>query len=89
MFVLEDLWIGNIQPNENTPISKNYTKAITLLVEKETALSDRLPDEEGRKLLEEFEGCQSDMVYWAEIRAFTEGFRLGGKIIMDLFDIKQ
>ena len=89
MFVLDDLWIGNILPNEKAPISQNYKDTLLRVVEKEDAILEGFPDDTGKKLFESFKDCQSDLVYWAELRAFTEGFRLGGKIIMDLFDIKR
>ena len=58
------------------------------LVEKEDAILKYFPDDTGKELFEGFKDCQSDLVYWSELRAFTEGFRLGSKIIMDVFDIK-
>lgn len=83
------MWIGNILPNEKAPISQNYKDTLLRVVEKEDAILEYFPDDTGKKLFESFKDCQSDLVYWAELRAFTEGFRLGGKIIMDLFDIKR
>ena len=38
MFVLDDLWIGNILPNEKAPISQNYKDTLLRVVEKEDAI---------------------------------------------------
>ena len=48
-----------------------------------------LTDEEHRKMVMELEDYHADLTVWGELGAFVNGFRLGGKIILDLLDAKQ
>ena len=90
MFVLDDLWVGNIHPNENiNPFRSQYKKAIENLTKCEDKLLEVLAGEEQRSLLIEMEDSQMELSHWAELAAFVEGFRLGGKIILDMLDVKQ
>ena len=90
MFVLEDLWVGNIQPNENLgPVRPQYIKAINALVKSEERLLEVLTTEEHRELLTDLEAKQMEVSHWTEVGAFVEGFRLGGKIILDMLGDNQ
>ena len=51
MFVLDDLWIGNILPNEKAPISQNYKDTLLRVVEKEDAILEYFPDDTGKNCL--------------------------------------
>ena len=48
-----------------------------------------LTDEEHRKMVMELEDYHADLAVWGELGAFVNGFRLGGKIILDMLDVKQ
>ena len=88
MFVLEDLWDGNIQPCEcRNSLHPNYKKAMNCLVESEEKLLEMLTGEAGRERLMDLENNQMEVSHWAEMAAFVEGFRLGGKITLDMLGI--
>ena len=90
MFVLDDLWFGNIQPNEDAnPFRSQYQKALTKITKSEDRLMEVLTDEEHRKMVMELENYHADLTVWGELGAFINGFRLGGKIILDMLDAKQ
>ena len=90
MFVLDDLWFGNIQPNEDAnPFRSQYQKTLASITKSEDKMLEVLTDEEHRKLLMDLEEKQMELSHWAELGAFVNGFRLGGKIILDLLDVKQ
>ena len=90
MFVLDDLWFGNIQPNEEaTPFRSQYKNALGKITKSEDKLMEVLTDGEHRKMLMELEDYHTDLAVWGELGAFVNGFRLGGKIILDMLDVKQ
>ena len=90
MFVLDDLWFGNIQPNEEAnPFRSQYKNALEKITKNEDRLMEVLTDEEHRKMVMELEDYHADLTVWGELGAFVNGFRLGGKIILDMLDVKQ
>ena len=90
MFVLDDLWFGNIQPNEEAnPFRSQYKNALEKITKNEDRLMEVLTDEEHRTMVMELEDYHADLAVWGELGAFVNGFRLGGKIILDMLDVKQ
>ena len=82
MTILENLYYGNIAPFERK-ISDGEA------IEKAVFLEDKLKSElteEQKALFEEFEKADSDVSCKEEVRAFTAGFKLGVRLIKEVFE---
>ncbi len=83
MNILEELWYGNIYPNEQA-IKQNSEYALSLhkvVDEKENLLSSLSP--ELQKAIEKLMDVQMEAAVIAERDAFVMGFRLATRIIVD------
>ena len=86
MFVLRELWRGNISPNERH-IRKNSEYA-TLLQENtrlEDAFCGTLTAEQ-KKAYNDIYGGQVRMMSISEEEAFIQGFRIGARMLLDVFE---
>ena len=83
MSILEDLWYGNISPWER-PFKKDgtYAELLALVVRHQEDLLARLNDEE-KEIFEKYADCTTEMHDLTEREAFTKGFKLGTKIIIE------
>ena len=84
MSILEDLWYGNISPWER-PFKKDseYAELLTLVVRHQEDLLSRLNDDE-KAIFEKYADCTTEMHDLNERVAFTKGFTLGAKIIIEV-----
>ena len=83
MNILEELWYGNVYPNERS-IRKDgeYAQALRKVVnEKDCLLPNLAP--ELRKAIEKLMDVQLEAAAIAERDAFVMGFRLATQIIVD------
>lgn len=82
MNILEDLWYGNINPQEE---SKEHNRAIkellNLMGRNRDALSSTLTEEQ-REVLEKYDDCVNEMYGLIEVEIFTYAFRLGGRLML-------
>ena len=84
MFVLKDLWWGNISPSERE--MKNggeYQKT----QRKATVLADEFREElskDGKRAFEEYENAQNDLCEIGEFDAFVKGVRFGAQMMLDV-----
>ncbi len=84
MYVLKELWRGNIAPVERSVRSGSDYKKISLeACEQMDRFLENLTPEE-KKQLEDIYGMRGDMSLLAEEDAFISGFRLGARIIMEV-----
>ena len=77
MNILDELWYGNINPQEQ---SKDNNRAIRELLNR-----DRLHDsltEEQRETLEKYDDCVNEMYGLIESEIFSYAFRLGGRLML-------
>lgn len=90
MFVLEDLYYGNINPNAKC-FNRNseymrYSKIVTDNEEKLTAFLRALPNaEEEQHLLSQMINAQGEISDFLDFERFVEGFRLGARIMLETF----
>ena len=84
MNIIEDLWYGNISPWER-PFKKGsvYAELLALVVRHQEDLLSRLNDEE-KKIFEKYADCTSEMHDLTEREAFTKGFVIGTRIIIEV-----
>ena len=82
MNILEELWYGNINPQEQ---SKDNNRAIRELLNLMGRNRDRLHDsltEEQRETLEKYDDCVNEMYGLIESEIFSYAFRLGGRLML-------
>ncbi len=81
MTLIEDLYYGNIAPFErNITGAKELKKAVCLADKLKAVLT-----EQQNALFEEFEKADSEVSCKEELRAFTVGFKLGARLIREIF----
>ena len=82
MNILDELWYGNINPQEQT---KDNNRAIRELLNLMGRNRDRLHDsltEEQRETLEKYDDCVNEMYGLIESEIFSYAFRLGGRLML-------
>ena len=89
MSIIEDLWHGNIAPNERF-FEKNSEYAAVLhdVLQHSKDLRDRLNDKEA-EILEKLTESMNEMCGIGEWDAFVRGFTLGARIIMEVLNAES
>ncbi|MBP1549568.1 MAG: hypothetical protein J6A05_06145 [Oscillospiraceae bacterium] len=83
--ILEELWYGNIIPMEHSVGGNAHIKnLINLMSKNREKLSETLNDSQ-KELLARYDDAVNEMYAEIEKNAFIYGFRLGGKIVSDIF----
>ena len=83
MTLLEDLWYGNVNPHEAILTeNKRYKHLLSLMGRNRDELSETLNDKQ-RETLEKYDEAMNEMHSLAEVEAFSYGFRLGVKLIIE------
>ena len=84
MTILEDLFFGNLCPNEYFSRGSKYGKSLKALVEIEEQFEKTLTDEQ-KEIFAKLRECQANYDITYESGAFAEGFRLGVLMTMEIF----
>ena len=83
MTVLEDLWYGNINPNEAIlQDDKRFKSLLSLMGKNRDKLSDTLTEQQ-KEILEKYDDTINEMHYLAEQSAFQYGFSLGVRLMIE------
>ena len=78
MYILDELYAGNVNPSEHAFQKDDpYAKAMDRLVEAEEQLSRKL-DDTGKEQLKRLQECQ----------AFQTGFQLGVRLMLDALSLE-
>ncbi len=83
MYILEELWGDRVNLRERGFPSKQYAGAMQRLADCEEKLTGILDDEQ-RKLFEEYVDDQREVSVISDCASFTDGFKLGAKIMLDV-----
>lgn len=84
MHILEDIYIGDIRPNERSfKRNSQYAKALDELVKAGDALTDGLTEEQ-KKLFEDYMTAQREINVLTDCETFCIAFKLGAKIMLDV-----
>ncbi len=94
MNVMEDLFYGNINPNEKCyNHDSEYAKFVKIVTDNEEKLTAFLSSlskaEEEQHLLLQMINAQSEISGFLEFERFVEGFRLGASLMLEIFTTKQ
>lgn len=83
MTLLEDLWYGNVDPHESILTdSKRYKHLLSLMGRNRDELSDTLIEKQS-ETLEKYDEAVNEMHSLAEVEAFSYGFRLGVRLMIE------
>ena len=91
MSILEELYYGNINPNEKRRFDHNSERGrfIKIILDNEEALIaflDKLPNaSEEQKLFSQFIDAQSRFSEIECMERFAEGFQIGARFMLDTF----
>ena len=89
MKILEEIWYGNINPQgRDTQKDPRMEQALFLVVKSEDAMGTMLSDTQ-KEQFEKVSDCQSELTDLLERRAFSEGFRLAVKIMVDIMNTME
>lgn len=84
MQILEDLYLGDIRPNERFfKRNSQYAKALDEVVKVSDALTESL-NEEQKKLFEDYMDAQREVTVLTDCETFCYAFKLGAKIMLDV-----
>ena len=84
MFVLEDLWMGKIDPvARNFHRNSQYHQLLKELCDLSNQISAELSPE-AKKWFQRHEEVQTQIIGIGEQDAFIDGFRLGARLLLDV-----
>ena len=84
MTILEDLWYGNVRPTERSIIrGGKLDKLMNILCQNEDNLMGSLTDKQ-KESFEKFKDCQSEITDYLETEAFTQGFIIAVKLMVEV-----
>lgn len=84
MTVLEDLYYGNIAPNERSvKRSGVYEKLLKYIVQHECDLNATLTEQQ-KEIFGKFKDCESELSGMNELEAFISGFKLAARIMIEV-----
>lgn len=82
MTTLQELWYGNIRPNEDKVFSDEEKKLIELMAKHHEKLSSSLKNDE-LVVFEKYANCFTEYDSLIECQAFEIGFKLAVKILTE------
>ena len=83
--VIEELYYGNLEPQElTTEITPKLKKKLSVLAKKEEELSTMLPEKE-KELFANYVNAHNEFSSISNSDSFISGFRLGARFAYDTF----
>lgn len=83
MTLLEDLWYGNVNPNEAILTeNRRYKHLLSLMGRNRDELAETLTDKQ-LETLEKYDETMNEMHFLAEVEAFSHGFRRDVKLMVE------
>ena len=82
--ILEDLWYGNVRPTERSIVrGSKLDNLMKLICQNEDNLMGSLTDKQ-KESFEKFKDCQSEITDYLETEAFTQGFIIAVKLMVEV-----
>ena len=82
MNILQELWYGNIRPNEDKVITDEEKELVSLIAKRHEILSSSLKNED-LVVFEKYVDCSTEYTSLVEAQAFEIGFNLAVKILTE------
>ncbi len=86
MNILDDLYYGNISPFERHTDRNPACRELQGYITRHMETLRKTLDADGRQTLEKLDACLSEFESMCEKGAFTEGFCLGARIMIEVMD---
>ena len=84
MLILEDLYLGDVHPNERSfKRNSQYAKALDEVVKAGDALTDSLTEKQ-KELFEDYMTAQREVNVLTDCETFCLAFKTGAKIMLDV-----
>lgn len=84
MNILEELYYGNIFPNEKcAKLNSEVTEQLKLLNRNEEKLTETFSEEQ-KITFEKYKDCNREISEFSEREYFIKGFQLGARIIIEV-----
>ncbi|MBQ8001319.1 MAG: hypothetical protein IJ298_09025 [Ruminococcus sp.] len=84
MTILEDLWYGNVRPAERSIVrGSKLDNLMKLICQNEDDLMGGLTEKQ-KESFEKFKDCQSEITDYLETEAFTQGFTIAVKLMVEV-----
>ena len=83
MSILQELWYGNISPNEDKVITNEEKRLIELIARHHETLSSSLKNDD-LVVFEKYVDCFTEYASLIEAQAFEIGFKLGVKFFEEI-----
>ena len=83
MSIIQELWYGNIRPNEEKIITDEEKRLIELIARNHEALSSSLKNDD-LDVFEKYVDCFTEYASLIEAQAFEIGFKLGVKFFEEI-----
>lgn len=83
MSILQELWYGNIRPNEDKVITDEEKRLIELIAKHHESLSSSLSNDD-LATFEKYVDCFTEYASLIECQAFEIGFKLAVKLLKDI-----
>ena len=84
MLILEDLYLGDVRPNERSfKRNSQYAKALDEVVKAGDALTDGLTEKQ-KELFEDYMTAQREVTVLTDCETFCLAFKMGAKIMLDV-----
>jgi len=82
--ILEDLWYENVRPTERSIIrGSKLDNLMNLLCQNEDDLMKGITEKQ-KESFEKFKDCQSEITDYLETEAFTQGFTIAVKLMVEV-----
>ena len=86
MTTLEDLYYGNISPNDKAiKRGSRMDRTVKLLCKNEDNLAETLTEQQ-KETFEKFKDCQRELCDLTARQAFTDGFILAARIMVEVME---
>ena len=82
MNILQELWYGNVRPNEDKIITDEEKELVDLIARHHEILSSSLNDND-LNVFEKYADCFTEYASLIEAQAFEIGFKLALKLMKD------
>ena len=82
--LLEELWYGNVYPQEQSTEHNSEIKELISLMGKNRELLSSALTAEQNLALEKYDDCVNEMNSIIEKEVFSYGFRLGGRLMLEV-----
>ena len=87
--IIQDLWRGNIIPQEDSRINSKEMKALQIYMARHHGDLEKSFSDEQKAVFEKFHNCSNEYMMLAEEAIFEYAFKLGARIMLAVMSEKE